>query len=389
MEPYDAPETVTGDAVELLSLLSQSERRVLGSVWRNGPVPRSDIAEQTGLADASVTRLARELQQRGFVSDSVRREGARGQPTRPLELRPDGAYAFGVNFSHSYIDLALVNLAGDPVATERRRLDRASPERIAEIAAATLQEQLASKGVALEKVIGAGFSLPGDFLETPHFLRAHAAFPELRGRDLLAIFRAAMPVPVCVENDGTSAALGERVHGIGRKVDSFLFLHIGHGVGAGLIIDGRPWRGVRGNSGTIGVMYPNSEPRPSGQDLFETLRAEGVSISDFDALESIEPQDCPPLRRWLARAGEQLRLAVHVTSRVMDPALIIVGGRLPPKITEALTAAIDGDAAFAASRVMPYPPLVASALGPYAGAIGAASVCFYRAFLASDASEIT
>lgn len=347
-------------------------------------MPRSDVADHTGLADASVTRLARELQQRGFVFDSVRREGARGQPSRPLEICANGAYAFGVNFSHSYVDLALVNLVGEPIANERRPLDRASPERIAEIAANSLRALLLETGIAPEKVIGAGFSLPGDFLETPQFLHAHAAFPEFRNRDLHAIFSSAMPVPVCVENDGTSAALGERVHGIGRSFDSFLFLHIGHGVGAGLIADGRPWQGARGNAGTIGVMYPNTEQRPSGQDLFETLHAAGVSVSDFDGLESIEPHNCPPLRRWLARAGEQLRLAIHFAGRVIDPELIIIGGRLPPAINQALADAIDGDAAFASSRVLPYPRLVASTLGPFAGAIGAASVCFYQAFLAAD-----
>jgi predicted NBD/HSP70 family sugar kinase len=289
-----------------------------------------------------------------------------------------------VNFSHSYIDLALINLKGEPVASERRRLDRASPERIAEIASETLLAQSRNANIPLEKIVGAGFSLPGDFLETPHFLHAHAAFPELRDRDLTSVFRAVMPVPVFVENDGTSAALGERVHGIGRQVDTFLFLHIGHGVGAGMVIEGRPWRGVYGNAGTIGVMYPVSEPRPSGQDLFETLRAANIPISDFDELDNLEPQDCPPLRRWLARAGEQLRQGLEYAARTMDPALIVVGGRLPPSTTEALVRAIDGDAAFAPSKVLPYPKLIASTLGPSAGAIGAASVCFYNAYLSPE-----
>jgi predicted NBD/HSP70 family sugar kinase len=331
-----------------------------------------------------VTRLARELQARGFVHEGIQRAGTRGQPPRPLRLTADGAYAFGVNFSHSYIDLALINLAGEPVAIERRALDLATPERIAEIAAEALLDQLRETGIALTKVVGAGFSLPGDFLETPHFLHAHAAFPDLRDRDLVSVFRAALPVDVFVENDGTCAALGERVHGIGRTADSILFLHIGHGVGAGLMINGRPWRGARGNAGTIGVMYPMSEPRPSGHDLFETLRASGVPINDFNDLESLEPQSCPPLRRWLARAGEQLRHGIEYTARTIDPELIIVGGRLPPMTTEALLLAIDVDATFAPSRVLPHPRLVASSLGPYAGVIGAASVCFYQTFLATE-----
>ena len=366
--------------------LGPSERKILELVWREGPLARSAIAVRTGLADASVTRLTRELDARGYVSETVLREGLRGQPSRPLSVRPEGAYAFGVNFSHSYIDLGLIDLAGRLVAKQREPLDAATPERIAELASLGLRRQLASTGVPIEKVIGAGFSLPGDFLETPNFLHAHAAFPGLRERDLEHVFSEAMPVPIFVENDGTSAALGERVHGDGRRLDSFLFLHIGHGVGAGLVLDGQPWRGARGNAGTLGVIYPMSERRPSGQDLLETLKAAGVAVDDFNDLENLHPADCPPLRRWLVRAGEQLGRGLHLASRIIDPDAIILGGRLPPAINEAFAEAIDIDAAFASSKVLPYPRLIASGLGPYAGVIGAASVCFYKTFFSAGAA---
>lgn len=364
--------------------LAPSERAVLRAVWRHAPVSRLDIARATGLGGASVTRLARDLEQRGLVSDTVLHTGQRGQPTRPLALRAAGAFSFGVYFSHSYMDIGLIDLAGRLVTSERLRLETPDAAIIAEGARSGLLRHVAQAGIALDDVIGAGFALPGDFGETPAFLKAHAYFPALLDRDVAAIFADAMPVPVFVENDAASAALGERVNGLGRTLGSFLFIHIGHGVGGGLVLDGRLHRGLRGNAGAIGAIYPMSEPRPSGQDLLEMLNARGVDVQDFDGLETLTAETCPPLRQWISRAGVQLETGIHIAARLLDPDAVILGGRLPPDIVSALLRAIDVDAAFKGSRTIPMPQVLASGLGPRAGLVGAASICLFQALFSEE-----
>lgn len=360
--------------------LSTSERRVLEIVWRRGPIARGDIAQAILMGPASITRLTRDLEDRGLVFDTVQRDGARGQPSRPVALRPEGAFACGVNFSHSYVDVGLIDLTGRLISNERLPLERAVPEQIAAAARNGLARQAGALGITLDRIVGTGFSLPGDFGETPAFLNAHAFFPELQGRDLLADLTPLMPVPVFIENDAAAAAIGERVHGVGRQVETLLFIHIGHGVGSGMILDGRPYRGARANAGALGVLYPLSEPRPSGQDLLETLQAQQVPAGDFDALETLYPEECPPLRRWIARAGAQLRHGLHIAGRILDPELIILGGRLPPHLIQALLTATGPTRVFAESAAIPAPRITTSQLGSSAGVIGAASVCMFRTF---------
>ena len=362
--------------------LSDSERRVLQIIWLNGPMPRHEIAERSGLGGASITRLTRDLEQRGLVSDSILREGKLGQPTRPVAVRGAGAYAFGVNFSHSYIEAGLIDLTGELVSRERASLDRADVETIAGTSAAMLEAHARQHNVPADRIVGAGFSVPGDFGETPTAFQAHAAFPHLRGRDLRAEFAARVPVPVFVENDAASAALGERIHGACRRIDSFLFVHVGHGVGGGVVLNGQLHRGAHGNAGILGMLYPMSQPRPSGQDLLDTLSAAGVEAFDFDALEPLTPESNAPLRRWLARAGGQLGEGLQIAARILDPLAIVVGGRLPPALADALVASIDFDVAFAESRHLPRPSLHVSSLGSFAGVIGAASVCMFDTFFA-------
>lgn len=361
--------------------LTPTQRQVLETIWRRGSVPRNEIAQLTGLTTASITRLAQDLEGLGLVFDTVKRDGGRGQPVRPLSISPDGAFALGVNFSHSYIDAGLVNAAGDLVAKERAPLERATPAAVGAFAIHALPRLCAEAKIPLAKVIGIGFSMPGDFV-SPNRLNPHAFFPDFSPElDLLEILSAGSPVEVVIENDALSAAIGERVHGAGAAFDDFLFVHIGHGVGSGILLNGKPYRGAHGNAGVIGVAYPNDRPRPSGQDLFAALAEAGLEARDFDALEALGV-DHPVIDRWLKRAGAQLAEGLQQPVRLLDPQTVILGGRLPQPLLEALYRYTPLSKALGENAPLPAPPFTLSTLGPYAGVIGAASVCFFRSFFA-------
>ena len=360
-------------------VLSPAERQVLETVWRRGPIARIDIARETGLTGASITRLTRDLELRGLVFDTVQRDGNRGQPSRPVSLAQQGAYAFGVNFSHRSIDVGLVDLAGNLVTHERAPLERAQPAMLAAHVGAALERHLAQLGLSRDRVVGVGFSVPGDFRERTGRLYAHVFFPDLQDVDLQAEVGPHLPVPVLVENDAASAAAGERVHGQGAAFPSFLFVHIGHGVGGGLVLDGRLFRGIHGNAGMIGTHWPLGQPRPSGQDLLEHLRASGIAADDFTDLETLDPAD-PALAAWCARAGAQLAEGVYLAARLLDPEAVILGGRLPPAVLAELFRHTPLLGKFDREPTLPQPAFLMSKLGSYAGVVGAASMCFFKAF---------
>lgn len=362
-------------------VLSATQRLVLETVWRHGAISRAAIAKATGLTGASATRLVRDLEERGLTVDRVQHDGARGQPSRPVSLARDGAYALGVNFSHSYLDVGLVSLAGDLANHERLPLDRAEPDVIGRMAAEAFERLRKKAGVPLKKIVGAGFSVPGDFI-SPTRLNAHAYFPDFAGVDVRSIFAAHLPVPVFIENDAASAALGERVNGLGRTFGSFLFVHIGHGIGAGLVFDGQLHRGFHDNAGLVGAGFPMDGPRPSGQDLFSTLRTADVPATDFDQLDSID-LDLPQIRAWLERAGKQIAEGLHIPVRVVDPQVVILGGRLPPRFLRELYLQTPMAEVLQRNAPLPCPDFRLSELGDFAGVIGSASACFFRAFFES------
>lgn len=364
-----------------MSDLNPTEKKVLDIIWRHGPIARVDIGPMVDLSTMSVTRITRGLTEHGLLTEAVHRTGGRGQPTRPLMIRGDAAYAAGVYFSNKAVQIGLIDLSGQLLAHETILADAETPADVAQIASRALTQILAGHAIPQDRIIGIGYALPGDFITDRKRLNAHALFPGFRGEDLRAELQAASEFEVHVENDAASAALGERLMGIGQTINSFFFAHIGHGIGGGLVLDGKLYRGARGNAGIIGVQFPNDAPRPSGQDLFQSLRAAGVEADDFPDLEALRPQTCPALKVWINRASAQLREGLWITARILDPDAVIIGGRLPYHLLQEVVARVDDESFCNEGVMLPRPRVFASSLGPKAGVIGAAAVPLYAHFL--------
>jgi len=221
-----------------------------------------------------------------------------------------------------------------------------------------------------------------------NILKAHSFFPAFDDGGADNAFKATFEAPYYIENDGTAAALGEYVFG-GRSLqpDPMFFIHIGHGVGGGAVIDGRPYRGANGNACLPGVLYPYDLPRPSGQDLFATLNDAGFVIHDFPDLERLPDRAKAALESWIERAGKQLSETVRVATAMFDPALIVLGGRLPELLTDKLMSAISSQSILGPSRGLQAAPVEASRLGPRAGAIGAACIPFFASLFSAAVAD--
>ena len=368
-----------------LPALSLTERQILDLVWRRGPISRAELGALTGLTGATITRTAQRLFDLELIDETVLREGQRGQPSRAIHIVPSAACSIGVYFSHHQLEIGVVDMAGIVRVAERHPIADASPAAIADIAAEFAVRMADAGHCDLARLAGVGFALPGDFRGDPPVLNAHAYFPQLQHLDLQREFASRLSYPVFIENDAASAALGERSLGVGQRLESFLFVHIGHGVGGGMVLNGRLWRGANGNAGMIGIQFPNDRPRPSGQDLFAHLTAAGVAVDDFPDLEQLSPNGCPPLALWLRRAGRQLREQLSITARLFDPHAIVIGGRLPAHLLRALTAEIDQPDFCEEGMGFAKPRLIASQLGPKSGVIGAACLPILNSYFREDA----
>ncbi len=361
--------------------LTAGSKLLLDAVWRHGPISRVQAATLIGFTRPAVTQIAQDLLDRELLTEQPAIKGLRGQPPRPLALNPSAGFTIGVNFSRTYLELGVVDFAGAFLGKATEPLSALTPEAIGTVIAKRLGPLISRHKLSRSRLLGVGIALPADFGVRGEAL-SHRFFPELTGSDLASRFDVGLDAPIFIENDGRACAIGERVLGIGARYQTFMLVHIGHGVGGGLIIQGRPYRGAWGNAGILGQYYPYGAPRPSGQDLIETLRGAGVEVSDFDDLETLPENSRSIVDQWVARAGEQLSGNLARVSRFFGPEAVILSGRLPPAILDALAAKIDMTAVLRGPMDdLPIAPLLASKLGASAGIVGAAALPILHKFL--------
>ncbi|KQM62320.1 hypothetical protein ASE65_04795 [Sphingomonas sp. Leaf16] len=347
----------------------------MGVMLDTGPISRTELADRIGVTRSAITQMMASLDRFGLVEEGPARKGGRGQPARPIAVRGAAGYSAGISFSHGYLDAAIIDITGTERAYQRRFLQEPTPDAVAQGAADAIAAARVEAGIGDQELLGIGFALPGDFRVDMRLFQAHRYFPAFDGLDARAWFQNRFPERIFVENDGRTCVMGERLAGSGKGCSDFMAVHIGHGVGGGLFLHNRLYRGAHFNAGPLGTFFPLDQPRPSGQDLLETLRVSGIDATDFDRLEQIAEEHGDVIGQWCDRAGRQLAPYLRHVANFIDPSFIVVGGRLPAPLLQRIVTATGLPQQESPQRFAGQSPVVIpSKLGARAGAIGAASV---------------
>jgi predicted NBD/HSP70 family sugar kinase len=186
-----------------------------------------------------------------------------------------------------------------------------------------------------------------------------------------------LDIPATVENDVNLAALGERWRGVGRGVDDFVFLSVGTGLGAGIVLGGELHRGRNGLAGEVDLARLQPELDPSAPAL-SRLAASLAAGEQTTMASPFDPRDVFAAARRgdaVARsvvAEEARRIALHVLpiAAVVDVGLVVLGGGVGSN-GDLL---VDPICAELAAR-LPHPPRIeVSALGESAVLDGALAI---------------
>jgi predicted NBD/HSP70 family sugar kinase len=220
---------------------------VLQTLYRAGQVSRADIARETGLTRVTISDLVAELMAEGLVIETGQREDARpGKPATLLDLNRNAFQIIGIDLSeYAIFRGAVLDLDGQILHRAELPLNSATgPDATAHVIA--LAESLVA--AATLPILGLGVGSPGVVDLAGVVLSA----PNLgwAGVDLQGILAERFGVPVVVANDANAAALAE--HSFGDADSDMMLIKVGHGVGAGLLLDGTPLFGSRFAAGEIG-----------------------------------------------------------------------------------------------------------------------------------------
>lgn len=256
----------------------------------------------------------------------------------------------GLDVGGTKIDAVAVDDADEIIGRLRRESGWGEHEVVANIVAA-VRDLAAETGFALDDVESAGVGIPG-LVDADAGRVLHAVNLGVESLDLAVLAHERLGVDFRIENDVKAAALGAAVlRGI---TGSMAYLNLGTGVAAGIVIDGRIWRGSRGTAGEIGHLSvdPNGRLCGCGQvGCIETLCGGGAlarawgrpgALPVRDILDAAELGDADAvalradLFRGAAAATRALVLSADVDRVVIGGGLTALGSRLDTGVREAL-----------------------------------------------------
>ena len=332
---------------------SHNRRLVLDVVRQLGPVGRMEISRHAHLSTQAVSNIVEELVADGLLIRTGRLRAGRGLPPIQFAVNPNGGMTAGVEIAADHISTLLVDIGGRVRAQRSVSIPQNDPETVLPVIKAEIEAAQAQLKSPAPQLLGVGVVMPGPFNVEGMTSVGPTTLSGWLDFDAVASIGRMLGVPITLENDATAAAVGERLHGAAKELKNFCLIYFGQGLGLGIMIDGRPFRGANGNAGEIGHVLVKKggrlcscgqhgclEAYTSFHSLAQRLTAVGIDGIEYADLEQLHRERHPAVLEWIEEAAGYLAPQVAMLENLFDPEAIVLGGVLPPGLLEDLVQAM-------------------------------------------------
>lgn len=328
-----------------------SKGKALDLIRSAGPISRVQLAELTGLTQATISTLVRELLAEGLVSETGRDVSTGGKPRTRLEINPASRLGIGVHLGQDFITYVVTDLAGTVVG--RMRVDgpgETPPLTIVPKMAADIESLITGLNVDRSSIVGLGLATPGPIDRLNGTIKGAPSLVGWSDYPLRRELSAATGLPCRFDNDATAAAIGEFWLGATSGYTNYASVYMGTGIGAGIVMDGTIYHGSMSNVGEIGHVSvdANGLQCPCGNvgcvemyagplavikkaadavargDLDVVLS--GTTITDFAAVAELAIKGDRVALGLIEESAEYLASAVVSMINLIDLQLIVLSG---------------------------------------------------------------
>lgn len=370
-----------------------NQERLVEYLLANGPSTQAELARGTGLSTATVSNIVRDMAAKGVVATSP--VTSSGRRALLVQLTDTGDIAVGVDFGRRHVRVVLATLGYDVLAEEQVALEPGYDVlgAVAE-ASGLLDRMLVEGGHDREAVLAVGVGIPGPIDRRTGTVLQGAILPEWVGitrREL----EDAFGFPVVVDNDANLGALAEVTWGANRGERNLIFVKIGTGIGAGLILNGQPYYGFLGITGELGhtpVAEHGVICRCGNRGCLETVASTSVMLESLGRSGATTTSDIlrrglekdPAVLRVVGDAGTAVGQAIGNIANVINPELVLIGGPLVGLGDALLDPIRRGIRQNAIPIIAGTTTVRVSSLGDRAESLGAAAIVIQGALAGND-----
>jgi len=318
-----------------------------------GGISRVDLAREIGLTRAAVTSIVNDLQALNIVQEAG--SALNGGRSIILAINPNLGKFVGIEMGATHITIILVDASAQVLAELEQPFDiTLAPDVCINQIATLFSEFLQSNGVNSSSIMAVGVGVPGPIVAGA----GKVSFPPIMpGWDEFPIRDRLQNIwgcPVYLGNDAEFGALGEWAYGAGRSQENLAYIKIGRGIGAGLLLNGRVYRGTSGSAGEIGhITIEKNGPlctcgnrgcleamaggQAIAQKAIEAVKLGRKSmLSDIDDPETITALNVVSAARRgdlisqqiIREAGLFIGTAVASLINLFNPSMVVIGGEV-------------------------------------------------------------
>lgn len=382
------------------ALREANTRRVLQALADTGPMTQAALSRATGLSAATISNIVGSLRGEGVLT--TRPTTSSGRRATLVEL---GAarhkVAAGIDIGRRHLRVILSTVRRTVLAEEATELPLGHTAEDSIAAADRLLTRLLSEaGLARQDVVGAGVGIPGPIEARTGRIAHGVILPAWVGFRPDERLRAALGLPVYIDNDANLGALAEVTWGEHVDAPHLIYIKMGTGIGAGLVLSGQVYRGEMGITGELGhipVLDRGEVCRCGNRGCLETVASTSVMIEALERSDALSLQrgaqpagevgrlieavaaDDPAAGRIVEDAGAALGQVLGGAVNLLNPSVVVIGGPLVPLGEAILGPVRRGLRRYASPTVGQATRVVVSTLGDRAEALGACSLVFQHA----------
>ena len=319
-----------------------------------GGVSRVDLSRELGLTRAAVTSIINDLVGEGIVREAETRFSGGRRPIL-LEVSPKKGYVVGVDLGATHLFVALADFS----ATVHKEIEisidiKEGPTACLSKIDMLVQQLLVSKGLKISDIAAVGIGVPGPVVIEKGTVSMPPIMPGWNNFPIRSALSNKWNCPVLINNDAELGAFGEWAYGVGRGEKNLAYIKVGTGIGAGLIFESKIYHGTTGSAGEIGhITIDEKGPQCScgnygcleafvgakaiasraHEELRKGRRSQLVGLGDWyqittkDIINAAKRGDLLS-QQIISEAGKYLGIAISGLVNLMNPSIVIIGGRL-------------------------------------------------------------
>lgn len=321
-----------------------NDRAALDLLLSSGPLTRSKIGELTGLSKVTASQLLARLEERGLVEVVGSTEGGRGPNAALYAVVPSSAYVAGLDVGRDTVTAGIADITGQVIA--ETTVEYGDADDPVEVVHRGVLQAADHADVAMSRLRAVVIGTPGVIDPRQGDMTFSFDLPSWH-HGVVSALREDLKRPVTIENDANLAALAERAVGVASGVSDFVLVWFVLGPGMAVMINERLHRGASGSAGEIGWLPVPGAPLPAdvGQSRPEPLGASFQSLVGRQAILALAAEHGVPGEevgdvmeaavggepagdRFLDELARRIAIGVASVAVVLDPELVVLGGRL-------------------------------------------------------------